>query len=155
MLATSWNGLTKRSVSVSIHTPPTPTLQATYTPAVLGMYLSHYSSQWLAPLSLLLSPGHQKQYRLDTCFSVYTLTACFPTEALRDTWTWKGVISGVPALVPMKVRAQTLPNIQAQRSCDLNRTLRPDPSIWEDTTMSFAAKVLDLSLLTPSRSTGL
>eukprot|EP01040_Poterioochromonas_malhamensis_P020083 gene20083-23904_t len=37
--------------------------------------------------------------------------------------------------------------LQAQRSRDASRTLRADPPIWEDTTLHYAAKVLNLASL--------
>jgi len=52
---------------------------------------------------------------------------------------------------------KSLRKIQAQRSRDLNCTQRLDPPIWEDETMSFAAKVVDLPSLpkAPSAITAL
>jgi len=54
---------------------------------------------------------------------------------------------GEPLLVPLEERVQCLRRIQALHTRDLNRAGRLDPQIWEDTTMSFAAKVLDLPSL--------
>ena len=71
----------------------------------------------------------------------------FPIGALRDSWTWRDLVTGEPLIVLLEERVQCLRRIHALHTRDLNRTGRLDPPIWEGTTMSFAAKVLDLPSL--------
>ena len=71
----------------------------------------------------------------------------FSNRALRDSWTWRDLFTGASLLVPLEERVQCLRRIQALHTRDLDRAGRLDPPIWEDTTMSFAAKVLDLPSL--------
>jgi len=71
----------------------------------------------------------------------------FSNRALRDSWTWRDLFTGASLLVPLEERVQCLRRIQALHTRDLARAVRLDPPIWEDTTMSFAAKVLDLPSL--------
>ena len=73
------------------------------------------------------------------------LGGCFPVEARRDSWSWRDFFTGDPLLVSLDQRVQSLQRLCAQRTRDLDRASRGDPPTWEDVTMNFAAKVLDLS----------
>jgi len=65
-------------------------------------------------------------------------------EARRDSWSWRDFFTGDHLLVSLDQRVQSLHRLRAQRTRDLDRASRGDPP-WEDVTMNFAAKVLDLS----------
>ena len=111
------------------------------------MHLTHASVQTgLSPLSSI-SPEMVNEYGLVPTFSTHALAECFPIGALRDSWTWRDLFTGEPLIVPLEERVQCLLRIHALHTRDLNRAGRLDPPIWEDTTMSFAAKVLDLPSL--------
>ena len=147
---TEWlNGRVQLLLSplVSIqHSGPVPTLPDGSTPSELGMYLAQsYASTGISPLSPdLLAPGPPIR---ELAFSILPFADCFPVGALHDSWSWRDLFTGDPLLVPLEHRVQCLRRIQAQRDRDQNRAQRLDPPIWEDVTMSFASKVLDLPCL--------
>ena len=120
------------------HSPPVSVLVPNPQSSELGMHLAQsYAASGVSPPST--SPLLQ-----ETSFTVHP---CFPVGALQDSWTWRDLFTGDPPLVPLDQRVQSLWRLQAQRTRDLDRASRRDPPIWEDVTMNFAAKVLDLSYL--------
>ena len=66
-------------------------------------------------------------------FMVHPLVDGFPVGALHDSWSWR------------EQQVQCLRRIQANRARDQNRAHHPP--IWNDVTMSFASKALDLPCL--------
>jgi len=123
------------------HSPPVSVLLPNPQPSELGMHLAQaYAASGVSPLSP--SPPFT-----ETSFTVHPLGECFPVGALRDSWTWRDLLTRDPLLVPLEQRVQSLRRLQAQRTRDLDRASRGDPPICEDVTLHFAAKVLDLSYL--------
>jgi len=136
------------SPSVSlVHTGPTPVLQGAYTSAELGMHLASASARTGISSLLSVTPALASEHGLVDTLSTHALAECFPIGALRDSWTWRDLFTGEPLLVPLEERIQCLRRTQALHTRDLDRAYRLDPPIWADTTMSFAAKVLDLPSL--------
>jgi len=82
-----------------------------------------------------------------TSFTVHPLGDCFPVGDLGDFWSWRDLVTGDPLLVSLDQRVQSLWRLHAQRTLDLDRASHGDPPIWEDATMSLAAKILYLPYL--------
>ena len=89
-----------------------------------------------------ISPSDLPSSEFSTRESSLALSECLPVDLLRDAWTWRDLFSGAPILTTLEARIQSLSLLQAQKARDLNRSLRSDPSKWEDATIGFASKVL-------------
>ena len=102
-----------------------------------------YAHTGISPLSSgFLAPGATP---LELSFTIHPLADCFPVGALQNL---RGdLFTGAPLLAPSSIGSNA--SAVSRHSETGIRTVRSPwtPLIWEDVTMSFASKVLDLSCL--------
>jgi len=68
-----------------------------------------------------------------------------PPEFFLNRWAWSDLSSEEMLLIPLADRISDVKRAEAQRARDQDRAVRHYPPRWQDVTLRFAAKVLQLS----------
>jgi len=85
------------------------------------------------------------QYREDP-IQVLPLSGCIAADFFLNRWVWIDLFTeSTILLVPLEARVLDVKRTEAQLARDRDRSSRQYPPRWQDVTLRFAAKVLNLS----------
>ena len=73
------------------------------------------------------------------------LADCIPVDFFLNRWVWADLSTESILLVPLEARVLDVKRSEAQLARDRDRASRQYPPRWQDVTLRFASKVLNLS----------
>jgi len=75
---------------------------------------------------------------------VLLLSNCIPADFFLNRWVWVDLSTESILLFPPEARVLEVKRAEAQLARDRDRASRQYPPRWQDVTLRFAAKVLNL-----------
>ena len=77
------------------------------------------------------------------------LSEALPPDHFLHRWSWCDIDSGAPLLIPLESRILDHQRLAAQTHRDTDRETRLLPPRWQDVTLRFASKVLNMAGISP------
>ena len=125
-------------------TTPADLTSSSLSGSALGMALaSAYAISGLSQTELCATT-YGTQFR-EAPIQDLPLADCIPVDFFLNRWVWADLSTESILLVPLEARVLDVKRLEAQLARDRDRASRQYPPRWQDVTLRFASKVLNLS----------